>query len=125
MGANQGYKTGIFLRLGAKVVAVEPDAMSGQSSGRNSKYRLRRNPLVIVGKAISDRISFRTMWIDTPGSAKNTLSQKWAETLRHDDKRFGQPWLRPRKEVGTISVEQFLAHTGCPSSSRSTLRATS
>src|SRR5215470_19406712 len=30
IGANHGYKTDIFLRLGAKVVAIEPDKSSQQ-----------------------------------------------------------------------------------------------
>jgi FkbM family methyltransferase len=116
VGANQGYKTDIFLRLGAKVVAVEPDGISQKTlKEKFLKLRLKRKPLVIVGKAVSDKNSVKTMWIETPGSAKNTLSEKWAETLKGDDKRFGhklgfQHW----KEVETISVEQLIAAHGLP-----------
>ena len=116
VGANQGYKTGVFLGLGAKVVAVEPDAISQEVLKQKFlKLRLKRKPLVIVGKAVSDRSSIQTMWIDTPGSAKNTLSQKWAETLRGDDRRFGHSlgfdhW----KEIETISMDQLIAVHGLP-----------
>jgi FkbM family methyltransferase len=116
VGANQGYKTDIFLRLGAKVVAVEPDEVSQQTlKERFLKYRMKKRPLVIVGKALSDRSSFDTLLIDTPGSAKNTLSQKWAGTLRDEEKRFGhrlgfQHW----KKVETISMEQLCAAHGLP-----------
>lgn len=116
IGANQGYKTGIFLRLGARVLSVEPDEASQEIVKQSFlKYRLTKKPLVIVPKAVSDRNSIERMWIDTPGSAKNTLSQKWAETLRNDDSRFGQrlnfgQW----KEVETVSMENLIAEHGLP-----------
>jgi FkbM family methyltransferase len=116
IGANQGYKSDIFLRLGAKVVAVEPDRIGqGILKQKFLKYRLKRKPLIIVGKAISDRSSIQTMWIDMPGSAKNTLSEKWAETLRGDDSRFGQRLgFKQREEIETISMEQLIAAQGSP-----------
>jgi FkbM family methyltransferase len=116
VGANQGYKTHLFLRLGAKVVAVEPDRISQEVLEQKFlKHRLKRKPLVIVGKAISDRSSKITMWIDTPGSAMNTLSQKWAETLRADDRRFGHTLsFEHSRDVETISMEQLIAAHGLP-----------
>src|SRR5947209_9425318 len=55
IGANQGFKTEIFLRLGASVVAVEPDEL-GQSALNDKfrKFRFTKKPVHIVGKAISD-----------------------------------------------------------------------
>jgi FkbM family methyltransferase len=116
VGANQGYKADIFLRLGAKVLAVEPDETSQEILRQKFlKFRLKRKRLTIVSKAVSDRGSTETMWIDAPGDAKNTLSQKWVETLRDDDKRFGHrlsfgQW----KEVETVSIEQLIAAHGSP-----------
>ena len=116
VGANQGYKTGIFLKLGAKVVAVEPDELSQDIlKHKFLTYRLKAKPLVIVGKAVSDRCSTMTMWIDSLGSAKNTLSEKWADTLRGDDKRFGEKLGFERsKVVETISMEQLIATHDSP-----------
>jgi len=116
VGANQGYKTDIFLRLGARVVAVEPDGTS-QAILRLKyvRHRLKKKPLVIVDKAVSDGNSTEMMWIDSPGSAKNTLSDKWAGTLRGDDTRFGDSFsFEHSKEVQTISMEQLIATHGLP-----------
>lgn len=116
VGANQGYKADIFLRLGATVVAVEPDE-TGQEILRQKflKYRLKRKRLVIVSKAVSERNSTETMWIDAPGGAKNTLSQKWAKSLRDDDRRFGQRLnFGQLKKVETISIEQLITAHGSP-----------
>ena len=116
VGANQGYKTDIFLRLGAKVVAVEPDGISQEILKQKFlKYRLKSKPLVIVAKAVSDRDSRMTMWIDSPGSAKNTLSEKWADALKGDHDRFGSSLnFDQSKEVETVSLERLIAVHGVP-----------
>jgi FkbM family methyltransferase len=116
IGANQGYKAGIFLRLGARVVAVEPDEASQQTLRQKFlKFRLKKKQLAIVCKAVSEKSSIVTMWIDAPGGAKNTLSQKWAERLREDETRFGEKLnFGQLKEVETISIEQLIAEHGSP-----------
>jgi len=55
------------------------------------------------------------MWIDEPGSAKNTLSRKWVETLRTDRERFGK-YLHfgQRMEVETVSLEELILRHGIP-----------
>jgi FkbM family methyltransferase len=119
IGANEGFKTDLFLRLGARVVAIEPDEMN-QSILRERfmKFRLVRRPLVIVGKAVSDKSAVETMWIDGPGSAVNTLSQKWATTLkgnkaRHTYGHCGLDFTR-QKIVETTTVEELISAHGVP-----------
>jgi FkbM family methyltransferase len=116
VGANHGRKTGVFLKLGAQVVAVEPDEVN-QEILRESflNFRWARTPVVIVGKAVSDKSAVETMWIDEPGSAKNTLSSKWVEALRSDDKRFGRSLVFARRhEVKTVTLDQLFAAYGDP-----------
>lgn len=116
VGANCGYKVDIFLRVGATVVAAEPDELNQEILRQKFfKYRLKRKPLVVVGKAVSEKSSIQKMWIDTPGSALNTLSMKWAETLRDDESRFGHRLAFGQwKEVETVSIEQLIALHGEP-----------
>jgi FkbM family methyltransferase len=116
VGANQGTKTEAFLRLGAKVVAVEPDQANQEIlKEKFIKYRFSPKPLVIVGKAVSDRNAVETMWIDEPGSAKNSLSCKWVETLRSDETRFGHSLsFEQRQQIETITLEQLIAAHGLP-----------
>jgi predicted RNA methylase len=69
VGANQGYKTDIFLRVGARVIAVDPDAVNKEIiRNRFLRYRLAAKDVTIVGKAVSDTAAITTMWIDAPGS---------------------------------------------------------
>jgi FkbM family methyltransferase len=116
VGANEGQKTDIFLRLGAKVVAVEPDEYNQDILKQNFlTYRLVKRPVTIVGKAVSDRSGAETMWIDEPGSAKNTLNPKWVETLRTDSSRFGKNLkFEEEKEVKTVTLEELIRHFGRP-----------
>lgn len=116
VGANHGTKTDIFLKLGARVVAVEPDKTNQTIlSEKFLMYRLSRKPVVIVGKALSDNESLETMWIDEPGSAKNTLSRKWVETLTHDDERFGQHHdFSQQTTVETTTLDRLISAHGLP-----------
>lgn len=119
IGANEGFKTDLFLRLGARVVAVDPDETNQAIlQERFVKFRLVRRPLVIVGKAVSDKSTPETMWIDGPGSAVNTLSQKWATTLkgnkaRHTCGHCGLDFAR-QKTVETTTLEQLISAHGVP-----------
>jgi FkbM family methyltransferase len=116
IGANRGYKTGMFLRLGARVVSVEPDEASQTLLEQQFiNYRLRKPAMVIVPKAVSDKSAVEKMWIDAPGSALNTLSDKWAETLRHDGDRFGEGLEFAKfKEIETVSIDDLVAEHGLP-----------
>ena len=116
VGANCGYKSDIFLRLGARVVAIEPDQMCQiVLKEKFLRYRVKGKPLVVVEKAVSDKSSTETMWIDSPASGKNTFSQKWVETLRSDEVRFGHKLSFGQvKQVETVSVEQLIAEHGTP-----------
>jgi FkbM family methyltransferase len=119
IGANEGFKTDLFLRLGARVLAIEPDE-TNQSILRERfvKLRLVRKPLVIVGKAVSNKSAVETMWIDGPGSAVNTLSQKWATALKENKARHtyghcGLDFAR-QKTVETTTLEELIAAHGVP-----------
>jgi FkbM family methyltransferase len=116
IGANHGQKTDVFLRLGARVVAIEPDELNQEILRQKFHlYRFVRKPVTIVGKAVSERSSKETMWIDEPGSAKNTLSRKWVETLRADRERFGKPLdFAQRKEIETVPLEDLIVCHGVP-----------
>jgi FkbM family methyltransferase len=116
IGANHGAKTDVFLRLGARVLAVDPDELNQEILRRTFlQYRWNKKPVTIVGKAVSDTTGQSVMWVDSPGSAKNTLSQKWVDTLREDERRFGQSLeFGQRREVETVTLGDLIAVCGTP-----------
>lgn len=116
VGANHGFKTDIFLRLGARVVAVDPDETNQRAlKEKFLQFRLHRKPVVVIGKAVSDRVAVETMWIDQDGSAKNTLSAKWVETLRADEVRFGETLdFSRQRSIETTTLDSLIASHGAP-----------
>jgi FkbM family methyltransferase len=116
IGANQGQKTDVFLRLGARVVAIEPDAFNQEVLKQKFHiYRFAKKPVTVVGKAVGAQNCTETMWIDEPGSAKNSLSKKWVDTLRADRERFGARLdFKKRTEVETVPLEELIVQHGMP-----------
>ena len=116
VGANQGVKTGVFLELGARVVAVEPDELNQEIlQEKFLNLRFRPRPVVIVGKALSDSNSVESMWVDELGSAKNSLSRKWVETLRNDETRFGHTLgFAGERKVETTTLRTLIELHGAP-----------
>lgn len=119
IGANAGDKTDLFLRLGARVVAVEPDEFNQQVlRERFLRYRFAPKPVVIVGKAVGESIGAETMWIDGPGSALNTLSRKWADALHENKTRIENAIdigeFRQKKIVEMTTLQQLIGTHGQP-----------
>lgn len=116
IGANHGYKTDIFLRLGAHVVAVDPDPVNGAILAEKfHRFRIKNRPVEIVEKAVSREAGRVTLWIDEPGSAKNTLSTKWVDALREDSKRFGHTLtFSAAREVEATTISDLVQTFGAP-----------
>src|ERR1700704_5587203 len=56
IGANQGFKTDIFLKLGAAVIAVDPDETNQRILREKFlTYRFRKKAVTVVSDAISDK----------------------------------------------------------------------
>ncbi len=119
VGSNQGAKADVFLRLGARVMACDPDdANQAVLRDRFLRYRLKPRPVVVVGKAISDKVGIEEMWIDGPGSAVNTFSRKWADHLKANSgtfryEHFGLDFSRS-KAVETTTIEDIVSQYGVP-----------
>jgi FkbM family methyltransferase len=112
VGANEGFKAAIFLQLGARVVCVEPDRASVSLLRR----RFSKKPVTIVPKAASDGVRTIQFHVAFPGSALNTLSDKWVRALEDNHtSRFG-PDIRFEQsyDVETVTLEQLIAEHGRP-----------
>lgn len=116
IGANRGDKTDVFLRLGARVVAVDPDETNQMVLRQKFLcYRAKPKPVTIVGKAVSDQIGEATFWVSEPGFEMNTLSSKWADTLEHDPNRFGRTHqFSEKRKVETTTLDHLISTCGQP-----------
>jgi FkbM family methyltransferase len=116
IGANCGWKTDLFLRLGARVVAAEPDSINQEILRKKFLWcRVPNKPVTIVKKAVSDRISTETMWVNESGSALNTLSRKWRDTLTTDGSHLGVTLTFAQKTtVQTTTLDELIKQSGLP-----------
>ena len=119
VGANTGEKAATFIQLGARVVAVEPDELNlKRLRTRFMRFQRTHVPISIVGVAVSDREGTETMLVDGPGSALNTLSTKWANTLKADKSRIVNDIdaldFKYKKVVTTTTLDKLIEENGAP-----------
>ncbi len=119
IGANEGTKTDLFLRLGARVVAVEPDDRCCRNlEERFLGFRVHSRPVTIVSRAVSNMVGSAEMLIDGPGSAVNTMNPKWAESLRNNKASFSHGHcgleFKQTKLVETTTIDELIAQHGLP-----------
>ena len=116
VGAHRGQRSEVFLRLGARVVAVEPDALNQRHLERRfSLGGPHARPVTVVGKAASDTDAGAVLRIHAPGSGLNSLSEKWVRMLAGDERRFGSTVAFPEgMRVETTTLESLMDAFGAP-----------
>jgi FkbM family methyltransferase len=119
IGANIGDKIDTFLRIGARVVAVDPDEHN-QAILRQKflRYRMRLKPVMIVGKAVGAKVDVETMLVCAPGSVFNTLSKKGASILSGATSWSKQSLhtieYKEKKDVKTTTLDHLIEAYGLP-----------
>lgn len=81
IGAYDGHKTAAFLRLAKKVVCCEPDSRNLEIL----RTRFQNKPVAIESVAVADNTGFVVLHTHHPGSAFNTISQRWKSLLEEDE----------------------------------------
>lgn len=113
VGANKGNKTNALLRLGCKVVCVEPERKSLETL----RYRFGADERVtIVQKGLSDKEGSMTLHIQEYRSGYNTLSDKWAATLEQNDQAFAHnsAHFKEHYEVSITTLDSLIREHGRP-----------
>lgn len=109
VGANLGNRTKVFLRLGATVVAVEPQRhcadLLALAFGKNSSFRLERKALgAAPGEA--DMLVSRVHTL-------STLSKDWVRTVQASG-RFGNVGWETTERVPIDTLDRLIARHGRP-----------
>ena len=110
VGANVGNRTKIFIRLGARVVAFEPQAKCAdflhQMFRKNQSFRL-------VRKALGPVQETATMFICNSNTI-SSLSETWINATTKSGRFGSYEWTR-REEVDVTTLDVAIEQFGCPS----------
>lgn len=98
IGAFDGHKTEAFLKIADKVISCEPDQFN--YTVLKARFGHKKN-VALENKAVADMPGERRFLIHHPGSAFNTLSQKWKQTLEEDQL---EKWDEKIKFTGEYTV---------------------
>ncbi len=113
IGANVGNRTKIFLRLGARVVAFEPQTSCARVLRRvlakHSSFRL-------VQKALGDKPGAAELRI-AAAPVLATLSEEWINATIESG-RFGEERWEEREQVVVTTLDQAIAEFGSPAFSK-------
>ncbi len=109
VGANVGNRTKIFLRLGATVVAVEPQErclrILAKAFGKNPRLRLVRKAL----GEVESQAELHVSEVDTISS----LSENWIDAVKKSG-RFSELRWDKKQTVQLTTLDKLLVEHGMP-----------
>lgn len=109
IGANVGDRTNIFLKLGARVVAFEPqEACAHILKGR---FLGRRN-LLIIQSALGDHEHETTMHIATANTI-SSMSSEWISSVQESGRFGSHQWIIEQK-VRVTTLDNAIVKYGFP-----------
>lgn len=107
VGANVGKFTVLFLKLGARVVCVEPQEILlrqlYKSFGNN-------RDIIIIGKAVGEREAYGELMICDEAPTISTMSDKWKNKSRFSK---NYKWTRTQK-VPVTTLDALIKSYGLP-----------
>lgn len=113
IGANYGSRTEIFLKLGARVVAVEPQDACMQELQK--KYSNNKK-VILIKKAISDNLGEEELMI-SDSHTLSSMSKEWINSIKSSDMFFVSTqafsWQRSAK-VQVTTLNQLIKKYGRP-----------
>lgn len=105
IGANRGHRTEVFLRLGGRVVAVEPQ----KSCASYLKVKYNRK-IVLEEIALGSRVESSIMYI-CEDTTLSTLSKEWTQKA---SKRFRTLNWNKKQEIQVSTLDSLIEKYGTP-----------
>jgi FkbM family methyltransferase len=107
IGANYGNRTEIFLRNGAKVIALEP-----QESCYSYLQKKYGRKAVVIKKGAGSKNEILDFYINEKSSQVSTFSKAWINEFKHT--RFaGSEWNKVEK-VDVVTLDSLITDYGHP-----------
>lgn len=115
IGAHHGFKSAVFLEMGARVVACDPDGANISLMRR--RFKGQGNNVLLLQEALGPEPGTASFLVHHPGSAFNTLSPVWKGLLESDRKNRWNEEVRfegREVRVPVITLDQLIAEYGTP-----------
>ena len=109
VGANVGEKTGIFLELGARVIAVEPQEKCLAVLRRRFSDE---NKVTIVEKAVGEKEGKADMMVSEKDII-SSLSKEWIEKVKDSGRFASEDWNRTI-QVPVTTIDKLIEDFGRP-----------
>lgn len=109
IGANMGNRSEVLLALGAKVVAVEPQAKCADHLRRRFANHLRMS---VVQAAVGQREGDAELMVNQDHTL-STLSREWLKAVGTSG-RFGPTRWDRREKVPVTTLDSLIGRYGCP-----------
>jgi FkbM family methyltransferase len=111
VGANEGQITNLFLNFDSKVVSVEPDYICQKIL----KARFSSNKrFTLIEKGLSNHEGRAVMHIHKDGSAINTLSEKWKDTLEGGKYSTNYNYSEKKENIDLTTLSNLINLYGVP-----------
>jgi FkbM family methyltransferase len=114
IGANDGHKTQAFLTFAQKIVCCEPDKENFKLL--QVRFRNKKERVMLENKALSDKEGTAQLHIYHPGSAFNTISDKWVKLLEKDNREKWDESIKfsQVQTIETTTLDRMISQYGIP-----------
>lgn len=108
VGANIGKFTKVFLKLGAKVICIEPQETCLQQLQKS--FGDNKN-IIIVGKAVGESEGYGELMIYEDATTISTMSTKWKNKGRFSK---DYKWTKTKNKVPITTLDALILSYGLP-----------
>ncbi|HSC44506.1 MAG TPA: FkbM family methyltransferase [Candidatus Acidoferrum sp.] len=109
IGANVGTMTRVFAELGARVVAVEPNA----DCARHIERTTERGKVEVVQAAVGEKDGEAVLNVSDRKDKMSSLSEKWREAVTRENRDYEGMWKR-EVTVPMVTLDSLIERYGMP-----------
>jgi FkbM family methyltransferase len=110
IGAHVGNRVWMWSRLGAKVLAVEPQPACFRLLER---WYGRAANVTLLEQAVGAAPGSATLWVSAATPTVSTLSSAWIDAVRQVDSFAHVRW-QPTQAVAVVTLDQLIDRYGAP-----------
>lgn len=111
VGANVGNRTDIFLKLGASVVAIEPQHTCMEQLDK--KYH-ENHRVILLEKALSEKNGKAELFLCTEAETISSMSPEYIKAVKSSGRFQQHTWNRKGVTVPTTTLDSLIEDFGKP-----------